>query len=111
MLAAIVPSEVALPQVPALPERPEDRETILTAYATDLLRFAEKYQAAPPGSESAVYSGPLSEADTPSRWGKRFGFSAKTFIRRFKAGAIRGKRLSDKSYRVALADLPATMKK
>ena len=50
--------------------------------------------------------GPWSQADAPKCWGKVFGFSAATFIRRVKAGTIRAKKLSDKSYQVHLGDIP-----
>jgi hypothetical protein len=52
----------------------------------------------------------LSKPDTPSRWGIKFGFSAKTFLRRVKSGKIRAKKLSDKSYQVNLDDLPTGQK-
>jgi hypothetical protein len=46
-------------------------------------------------------------ADTLSRWAKLFGFSADTLKRRFKDGSIRYKKLSTKSYQIAVDDLPA----
>jgi carbon storage regulator CsrA len=45
-------------------------------------------------------------ADGPSQWGKVFGVSARTFLRRVKDGKIRAKKLSNKSYLVAIEDLP-----
>jgi hypothetical protein len=45
--------------------------------------------------------------DSPQRWAKVFGFSVDTLKRRFKAGQIRHKKLSTKSYQIAVDDLPA----
>jgi hypothetical protein len=50
--------------------------------------------------------GPWSEPDSPSRWAKRFKISARSFIRHVEKGIIRARKLSDKSYQVALADIP-----
>jgi hypothetical protein len=46
-------------------------------------------------------------ADTLSRWAKLFGFSVDTLKRRFKDGLIRHKKLSTKSYQIAVDDVPA----
>jgi len=46
-------------------------------------------------------------ADSPSRWAKLFDISPPTFMRRLKEGKIRHKKLSTKSYLIAIADLPA----
>jgi hypothetical protein len=48
-----------------------------------------------------------SEADSPSRWAKRFGFSLDSLKRMAEAGTIRVKRLSTKSWQIAVDDLPA----
>jgi hypothetical protein len=45
--------------------------------------------------------------DTPARWAKLFGISRDSLIRRFEDGSIRHKKLSPKSYQVAIDDLPA----
>jgi hypothetical protein len=44
--------------------------------------------------------------DSPSRWAKRFNVSPKTFKRYVEGGKIRGIKISDRSYRIAVADLP-----
>ncbi len=49
----------------------------------------------------------MTTPDSPGRWAKLFGFSANTLKRRFKDGAIRHKKLSSKSYQIAIDDLPA----
>lgn len=49
----------------------------------------------------------FSKADTPQRWAKRFGISARTFKRRVKDGTIPAEKLSDRSYRVREDALPA----
>jgi hypothetical protein len=55
-------------------------------------------------------SGPWSEPDSPARWAKKFKCSAKTFVRHVESRAILAKKLSDKSYQVALSDIPAGQK-
>jgi hypothetical protein len=69
----------------------------------------------PSGNESkptTLTAAPLLDADdyslpdTPTRWGKRFGFSARTFVRRAKDGKITVKKLSDRSYRVLKSEIP-----
>jgi hypothetical protein len=50
--------------------------------------------------------GPWSKPDSPSRWAKVFKMSTRTFIRHVEKGVIHAKRLSDKSYQVALSDIP-----
>jgi hypothetical protein len=44
--------------------------------------------------------------DSPARWAKKFGVSRATFVRHCKEGKIRNKRLSTKSYQIAVDDLP-----
>lgn len=48
-----------------------------------------------------------SKADTPTRWAKVFGFSARTLKRRMKDGSIRVKVLSRRSYQIDVRHLPA----
>jgi hypothetical protein len=55
----------------------------------------------------AASDGPWSKPDSPKRWGKAFGFSSDTFIRRCQDGSIRHKKLSDRSYQVHVDDLPS----
>jgi hypothetical protein len=43
----------------------------------------------------------------PTQWAKLFGISPTTFKRWLKDGSIRHKKLSTKSYQIAIADLPA----
>ena len=45
--------------------------------------------------------------DGPTQWAKLYGFSPTTFKRRLPDGSIRHKKLSSKSYQIAIADLPA----
>lgn len=45
--------------------------------------------------------------DSPQVWAKLFRFSVRTLMRRFKEGRIRHRKLSSKSYQIAVADLPA----
>jgi hypothetical protein len=47
-----------------------------------------------------------SEPDAPSQWAKRFGCSWDTLKRRFADGSIRHLKLSTKSYRIHLDDVP-----
>ena len=49
---------------------------------------------------------PMTNADSPSRWAKVFQCSWDTLKRRLKEGAIRHKKLSVKSYQIAIDDLP-----
>jgi hypothetical protein len=49
----------------------------------------------------------MTTADSPSRWAKMFGISLSTLKRRFADGSIRHKKLSTKSYQIAIDDLPA----
>lgn len=49
----------------------------------------------------------LTTADSPSRWARLYGIGVKAFLSRCKEGKIRHKRLSSKSYQVAIDDLPA----
>lgn len=51
-----------------------------------------------------------SKPDSPKQWGRIFGFSADTFIRRCTAGKIRHIKHNCKSYSVCLDDLPASAK-
>ena len=45
--------------------------------------------------------------DLPSRWARMFAMSLDTFKRRIEKGQIRYKKLSTKSYQIAIDDLPA----
>ncbi len=45
--------------------------------------------------------------DLPSQWARLFRVSRSTFMRRLQEGSIRHKKLSSKSYQIAVADLPA----
>ncbi|HEY4759559.1 MAG TPA: hypothetical protein VIH42_03165 [Thermoguttaceae bacterium] len=47
-----------------------------------------------------------SKPNGPSQWAKFYGISVDTMIRRFQDGKIRNKKLSTKSYRVHVDDLP-----
>ncbi|MGA2061331.1 MAG: hypothetical protein ABSG67_12665 [Thermoguttaceae bacterium] len=71
----------------------------------DEIRIAQIRLQSTPESD-----GPWSKSDTPSRWGKIFGYSARTFVRRVKNGKIRVIKNSDKSYQVHLNDLPTDQK-
>ncbi len=51
-------------------------------------------------------NGPWSKHNGPAQWAKWFGISHDTLMRRFKAGAIRHKKLSSKSYCIHVDDLP-----
>ena len=53
-------------------------------------------------------SGPngWSKADSPKRWATCFGFSLRTLQRRIKDGVVRCKKLSSKSYQIAVDDIP-----
>jgi hypothetical protein len=55
---------------------------------------------------AAQSDGPWSKADGPQQWAKKFGFSPDTLRRRFEDGTIRHKRLSSKSYRIHVDDVP-----
>jgi hypothetical protein len=46
-------------------------------------------------------------SDGPKQWAKLFNFSTQTFKRRCAAGKIRHRKLSSKSYQIAIADIPA----
>ena len=48
-----------------------------------------------------------SQADSPTQWAKVFGCHRDTFIARCKRGEIRHQKLSDRSYKVHVDDLPA----
>ncbi len=61
---------------------------------------------APPTENHVTWS----VEDTPSRWAKKFGISVDTFKRRVKVGKIRAIKLSDRSYKVDLHDLPGAEK-
>ena len=50
--------------------------------------------------------GPWSKPDSPGRWAKVFNVSRRTFIRYVDKKAILAQKLSDKSYQVALSDIP-----
>jgi hypothetical protein len=49
----------------------------------------------------------LTTADSVSRWAKAFGVSRNTMARMLSEGTVRNKRLSAKSYQIAIEDLPA----
>ena len=56
--------------------------------------------------EDETADGPWSKADGPQQWAKKFGFSTDTLMRRFEDGTIRHKKLSSKSYRIHVDDVP-----
>jgi hypothetical protein len=62
-----------------------------------------------PPADDCLNSGGVewTTVDTLGRFAKLFGFSVDTLKRRFKDGSIRCKRLSSKSYQIAVDDLPA----
>jgi hypothetical protein len=79
-------------------------------------RLAEAQRLSGDGAQGPISIGPAqtraaeiewTPADTPARWAKLFGFSVRTLNRRFKDGSIRPKKLSTKSYQIAIDDLPA----
>jgi hypothetical protein len=61
---------------------------------------------APPAPESEPEGG-WSRPDYPSRWAIVFNCKAATVVKRFKTGIIRNKRINNRCYQVALADIPA----
>jgi hypothetical protein len=85
---------------PVLPERPGSIDELQAAFSA-VLRWCDETK------RPAATGTPWTKSDTPTRWGKAFGFSADTFIRRCEDGLIRHKRLSDRSYQVHSDDLPA----
>jgi len=62
--------------------------------------------ASSPKTETSDDGEPWSKPDGLSQWAKKFGFSPDTLKRRFKDGTIRHKKLSIKSYRIHVDDLP-----
>jgi hypothetical protein len=54
--------------------------------------------------------GGWSKPDSPTRWAGVFGESPKTFMRKVNQGKIRAKKLTSKSYQIAVDDLPASEK-
>jgi len=54
-----------------------------------------------------IPDGPWSPPDSPASWAKRFGVSWDTLKRRFADGTIRHKKLTAKSYRIHLDDMPS----
>jgi hypothetical protein len=50
--------------------------------------------------------GPWSKPNSPVRWAKLFGVTAKTFKRHVAEGKIRAKILSDRLYQIHVADVP-----
>lgn len=94
-------------------ESPGPTEPPPAREATD----GEASAAVMPGSPPAVPAAasprdppagvPLTTADSPTRWAKLFAVSVSTFKRRCGDGRIRCKKLSDRSYQVAIEDLPA----
>jgi hypothetical protein len=93
------PDEPVVDITPSTPseQTPAVSETLLVAQLSDIVAGQP---ATPPAG--TIWS----EADTPSRWAKKFGFSTDTLMRRFKDGSIRHKKLSTKSYQIHVDDLP-----
>jgi hypothetical protein len=60
-----------------------------------------------PGNHSNDGDVKWSKADSPARWAKVFGVSWSTLKRRFEKQTIRNKKLTTKSYQVAIADIPS----
>jgi hypothetical protein len=48
---------------------------------------------------------------SPKEWAREFGVHVKTFIRWVRKGTIRAKRLSPKSYQIALGDVPTARRR
>lgn len=57
-------------------------------------------------SPAKKHADPWSKADGPKQWAKKLGFSVDTLMRRFKENKIRHLKLSSKSYRIHVDDLP-----
>lgn len=55
---------------------------------------------------TASTAGSWSKPDGPAQWAKRFNVSPRTFTRMIKNKAIRVRKLSSKSYRVHVDDIP-----
>jgi hypothetical protein len=77
--------------------------------------FPRERAAAPPALAGRTAADPLAKLeltrpDSPARWAKVFGFSKDTLMRRIQDGIIRCKKLSTKSYQIAIDDLPADQK-
>lgn len=53
-----------------------------------------------------LQDGPWSNPDGPQQWARMFGFSVDTLKRRFKAGKIRHKKHTTKSYSIHVDDVP-----
>lgn len=64
---------------------------------------AHPRQTAPAKEETVGWT----TADGPAQWAKLFGISPATLKRRLKEGSIRHRKLSPKSYQIAIDDLPA----
>jgi hypothetical protein len=62
----------------------------------------------PPADEKAIE---WSKPDGPTQWAKVFGLSYNTMVKRLREGVIRNKKLSDRSYQIAIDDLPADFKR
>jgi len=76
------------------------------AHKIALSELAERLKAEATKASSEA-SNEWSRADMPSQWAKVLGINTRTFIRRCKSGDIRHRKLSAKSYQIAIADLPA----
>ncbi len=107
-------------QYAAVHRGPMDRyENYPQVAATALWELMNHCRAAPatdPAGTPVHTDRPTSESpadpewttpDSPQRWAKVFGFSVDTLKRRFKDKKIRYKKLSSKSYQIAVDDLPA----
>lgn len=93
-------------QLRTIPE--PDRDKLLRAMIEEAREANRRRALATPDSPREPE---WSEADSPSKWAKRFGVSLRTFIRRVEDKTIRVKKLSDRLYQVAIPDLPATKSK
>jgi hypothetical protein len=67
-------------------------------------------QLKPPAAAAAAEKLDWSHPQNPAQWARVFGVSVNTIKRRFAAGTIRNRKLSTKSYIVAVDDLPANEK-
>jgi hypothetical protein len=85
----------------------EQPETSFRKALAKAVRWLESKASGTAGNSSAT-AGCCSKPDGPKQWGRVFGFSADTFIRRCKAGKIRHIKHTSKSYSVHIDDLPAT---
>ncbi len=79
----------------------------LAAHVDRFKRDAVKASQRLSGEASAADAVEWTTADGPSRWAKLFEIIPTTFKKRLRDGSIRHKKLSPKSYLIAVADLPA----